>query len=184
MKKLLLSAAVVAFGLVSAQKGTVLVGGNIAFENQKIEDNKANEFTFAPKVGYQFTNNITAGIEGSYGNANAKVASVKVADYDTYSIGAFGRYTKPLSETFAVFADLGLGYLGEKDKMDGGDKASGMYADLTPALFINFKKSFGLNFSIGGIRYENLSWDKADVTENGFKLNFGKTLNIGISKNF
>ncbi|MOA63696.1 hypothetical protein D3C78_1895110 [compost metagenome] len=58
-----------------------------------------------------------------------------------------------------------------------------MYASLTPALFINMKRGFGLNFSIGGINYDNLD-GKNDPKQDHFGFNFGKTLNIGISKNF
>ena len=66
------------------------------------------------------------------------------------------------------------------------NKADGFYTGITPALFINMKKGFGLNFSIGGLGYETLNYDisGSDVDYSKFFVNFGKTVNIGISKNF
>ena len=64
-------------------------------------------------------------------------------------------------------------------------KSNGFYAGITPALFINMKNSFGLNFSIGGIQYSSLKSDTTpSVKSSSFDFNFGKTVNIGISKNF
>ncbi|MNU06910.1 hypothetical protein D3C72_2522710 [compost metagenome] len=59
-----------------------------------------------------------------------------------------------------------------------------MYVGVTPALFINMKKGFGLNFSIGGLGYETLSFDNNGADYSKFYFNFGQTFNIGISKNF
>ncbi len=67
--------------------------------------------------------------------------------------------------------------------MSGDIKSSGMYAKLFPAVFINVKDGFGLNFDFGGLSYGSLKPKDGD-SRNNFGLNFGKTINIGISKNF
>ncbi|TDW47048.1 outer membrane protein with beta-barrel domain [Flavobacterium sp. 270] len=174
MKKLLLVVALFVATISNAQKNSVLLGGNVGFQSEKIGDAKATDFDFSPKVGYQFTDNWTIGVEGS-------IANVKVDGFgktEKYKIGGFTRYSLPLSETFAFYTDLGAGY-----QSSSVNDAKGMYVSLTPALFINVKRGFGLNFSIGGVNYDNLD-GKNDPRQERFGFNFGKTLNIGISKNF
>ena len=174
MKKLLLVVALFVATISNAQKGSLLLGGNVGFDSEKIGESKSTNFEFNPKVGYQFTDKWTLGVEGS-------IASVHPAGFDkyeNYKIGAFTRYSVPLSETFAVYGDLGAGY--QSASING---AKGMYAKLTPALFINMKNGFGLNFSIGGINYDNID-GKNDPRQERLGFDFGKTLNIGISKNF
>jgi hypothetical protein len=176
MKKLLLGVALVISAMASAQKNSVLVGGNIGYTSEKEGEMKSTSFEFNPKVGYQFADQWTAGVEGSISSVDKNYDLTKKSE--TYKIGGFVRYTQPLSETFAVFADLGAGYQNKSV-----NDAKGMYVNLVPNLFINMKKGFGLNFSIGGIGYSNLDGRNAARTEN-FGFNFGKSFNIGISKNF
>ena len=174
MKKLLVAFALFVVTMSNAQKGSMLLGGNVGFTSEKIGASKAENFEFSPKIGYQFTDNWTAGVEGS-------IMTIKTTGFEKsekYKIGGFVRYAKPLSEIFAVYADLGAGY-----QNASLNNAKGMYASLTPALFINMKNGFGLNFSIGGIHYDNLD-GKNDPRQETIGFDFGKTFNIGISKNF
>nr|WP_315223651.1 outer membrane beta-barrel protein [uncultured Flavobacterium sp.] len=174
MKKLLLSAALIISAMASAQKGSVLVGGNVGFSSDKVGEAKSTSFEFNPKVGYQFTDNWTAGVEGSIASVDTDWSEKT----ENYKVGGFLRYTQPLSETFSVFADLGAGYQNESL-----NNAKGMYATLVPNLFINMKKGFGLNFSIGGVGYNNIDGSN-DARRESMGFDFGKTFNIGISKNF
>lgn len=174
MKKLLLVVALFVATISNAQKGSILLGGNVGFNSEKIGDSKATNFEFNPKVGYQFTDNWTLGVEGA-------IANVDVDGFgktEKYKIGGFVRYSVPLSNIFAFYADLGAGY-----QTSSVNDAKGMYAGFDPGLFINMKNGFGLNFSIGGINYDNLD-GKNDPRQERMGFNFGKTLNIGISKNF
>lgn len=200
MKKMLLILALAMVSFANAQKGTILVGGNIGFTSEKNdnqgEERKSNSFGFSPKVGYQFHDNWTAGVEFALSSSKSTISlpndlgEESESKYNTFKVGAFVRYSVPLSETFSVFADLGVGFQNQKDKnyIDGSltseSKADGIYAGITPALFINMKKGFGLNFSIGGLGYETLSFDTSDTDVSRFYFNFGKTVNIGVSKNF
>jgi hypothetical protein len=195
MKKMLLILALSVFGFANAQKGTILVGGNISYSSEKIErevsPTKTDAFAFSPKVGYQFHENWTAGAEFSL-TSSKTTNEGSYGKYNAYKVGAFVRYTVPLNETFSVFADLGIGYQNQKDKsyengtLISTNEGNGIYTGITPALFINMKKGFGLNFSIGGLGYETLNYDisGSDVDYSKFFVNFGKTVNIGISKNF
>jgi len=190
---MLLILALSVFGFANAQKGTVLVGGNIGYtsdtydyQNNKV---KSNTFEFAPRAGYQFHDNWTVGAEFKVASSKQE-GDADESKFNNFKAGAFVRYTVPLSETFSVFGDLGAGFQNRKNKTyENGTltselKADGLYVGLTPALFINMKKGFGLNFSIGGLGYETLSYDNNGVDINSFYFNFGKTVNIGISKNF
>jgi len=193
MKKMLVVAALAICSFANAQKGTVLVGGNISYASETRDfgnaETKTNEFAFSPKVGYQFHENWTVGGEFTVSSSKDETGAVE-EKYNGFKLGAFVRYTMPLSETFSVFADMGAGFQNEKNKIYGPgnayskSKADGMYVGVTPALFINMKKGFGLNFSIGGLGYETLGYDNNGPDVNSFYFNFGKTFNIGISKNF
>ncbi|OMQ10975.1 outer membrane beta-barrel protein [[Flexibacter] sp. ATCC 35103] len=193
MKKMLLILALATFSFANAQKGTILVGGNIGYSSQKndqpIAESKTNTFEFSPKAGYQFHDNWTVGAEFTIQSSKTNNGGAE-GKFNAYKYGAFVRYTVPLSETFSVFADLGAGFQNQKDKnyqngsLVAESNANGLYTGITPALFINMKKGFGLNFSIGGLGYETLSYDNNGADYSKFYFNFGQTLNIGISKNF
>lgn len=195
MKKMLLILALALVSFANAQKGTILVGGNVGYTSENIdqqtEERKSNSFSFSPKVGYQFHENWTVGAEFAIATSKSKSDAMdSESKYKNLRVGAFVRYTMPLNETFSVFADLGAGFQNRTNKdymtdiLISDSKADGFYTNLTPALFINMKKGFGLNFSIGGIQYETLKFDENDTKYNSFSFNFGKTVNIGISKNF
>jgi len=191
MKKVFVVAALAFFGMASAQKNTLLLGGNVGFSSEKTEftggiESKTSSFEFAPTVGYQFTDHWTAGLNSKIGTGKVETPTVAEIKTNEFKIGPFVRYAQPLGGAFAVYGDLGAGY--QKLKTESGSlttsDANGFYIGFTPALFINFKNSFGLNFSIGGVGYSTLKDSDADIKQNNFDFNFGKTVNIGISKNF
>lgn len=174
MKKLLLLVALFVVTVSNAQKGSIFLGGNVGYASDKIGDSKSTSFEFAPRVGYQFANNWGAGVEGSIQNIDTD----GLPKTERYKIGGFLRYITPLTETFAFYADLGAGY-----QTYSVNDAKGMYATFTPNLSINVKRGLALNFSIGGINYDNLDGNN-DPRQERFSFDFGKSFNIGISKNF
>jgi opacity protein-like surface antigen len=193
MKKMLVVIALAVVSFANAQKGTILVGGNISYTSEKSEfkfgEEKTNTFSFSPKVGYQFNDNWTVGGEFTVASSNEDNGIEEVKS-NAFKIGAFVRYSVPLNQTFSVFADMGAGFQNVKHKEYGPgnayskSKADGMYVGVTPALFINMKNGFGLNFNIGGLGYETLSFDNDGPDNSKFFFNFGKEVGIGISKNF
>lgn len=201
MKKLLLVSAVALFGAMNAQKNTILVGGSIAAESLKSENNgttisKANAFEFNPTIGYQFADNWTAGVK--FGVGTEKVTTPMSTSYDltkktnNFSYGVFGRYTQPLNETFAIFGELDVFAKNGKTTYSSNvpnfvsttEKTTGFGVRFTPNLFINFKNSFGLNFNVGGLGYETSKVKDTDFKTNHFGFDFGKGFMFGISKNF
>lgn len=177
MKKILVIAVLGIASFANAQKGTILVAGNVAIDSWKQGDAKTSGFEFAPKVGYQFSDNMTVGIESLVGNSKDE-AKVKTNDL---KLGAFLRYAQPLAGVFSAYADLGAGMQSRKV---ADAKSNGFYIGLTPAVAIDLKKSLCLNFSIGGLSYDSMKAKGADDAANTFNFNFGKTFNVGISKNF
>lgn len=187
MKKLFLIAAIAISGAaVHAQENTMLVGGNISYTSEKTEwvgdESKSNSFEFSPTIGYQFNKNWTIGVQSSFSSFKSEANDSIVAEGNRIAIGGFIRYAKPLSELFAVYGDVGAGYHSTRNKT-ADTKSHGFYVGFTPALFINFKNGFGLNFNIGGIRYETMNWEQGPDNSR-FNVNFGKEVGIGISKNF
>lgn len=220
MKKiLLLTASVIISTMGFAQKGTVLVGGNVEFkktDNLLIlaltsETNGTSRSSeLAPHIGYQFSEKLTAGatisvISSKYENVrDVYYPGVGYMNFETTSkgkdwvMGPFLRYTEKLSDIFSVFGQLEGLYM--SGKRDWGTKTSspesptqlvreetsfnGVRLRLFPAVFVNVKKNFGLNLSIGGIEYQKYGQKDSDKKPSSFGLSFGKTASIGISKNF
>jgi hypothetical protein len=211
MKKLIIAGAIAAFGLVSAQKNTLLVGGDISYDSSTKKnyssagDLKSDNFEFSPRIGYQFSDHFTAGIKFGVGSAKQDYNQTIVNGWDFYDVvttiktnsftyGVFGRYTLPLSETFSVFGDLDVMMNSSKNTISyaGGyydsytdvTKSTGFGVAFTPNLFINFKNSFGLNFNVGGIGYQTEKVKDSDIKTNSFGFAFGKGISVGLSKNF
>ncbi len=204
MKKTLIIFALALVSFANAQKGTVLVTGNFSYSSQKVkynntvQQNQYENFSISPKIGYQFNDNWTVGGEFSFfKNYNEYFynSSYLNNSYDQkgFSVGAFMRYSKPLNETFSFYTDLGIGIHKIKENRLNYDgfqyyntlsKGNGFYTSITPALFINIKKGFGLNFNIGGLSYGTINYDNNGGDHKNFNVNFGQTISIGVSKNF
>lgn len=196
MKKMLLILALAICSYANAQKGSILVMGNVTFNSQKNSNSnsetKQNYFGFQPKVGYQFHENWTAGIEANILNTKQDYYDDSQYKDQVYGFGGFLRYTKPLGSIFSAYADLGVGYKNRKETNKNAlgqtyNDSDGFYAGITPAIFIDISKGFGLNFNIGGLNYSSLNNDTASGTSfktKTFGFNFGQSFSIGVSKNF
>ena len=194
MKKTLVILALAIVSFANAQKGSVLVMGSIEYNSQKSSspgsENEYNFFAFAPKVGYQFHENWTAGIETTIATGKTENYSYDQKE-NSFSLGGFLRYSKPLNQTFSAYADLGVGYVSNKSTMTDNDfdttttiKGNGYYIGVTPAIFINVNKGFGLNFNIGGLGYSAINYDENRPDYKNFRFSFGQAISVGISKNF
>jgi hypothetical protein len=197
MKKMLVVLALAMVSFANAQKkGSILVMGSIEYNSQNVSnsgsEDKYNSFAFSPKVGYQFHENWTAGIEAGIGTAKQENGNNNEYKTNNFSLGGFLRYSKPLNQTFSAYADLGVGYQSTKVTNEIGplttiNEGDGFYIGVTPAIFINVNKGFGLNFNIGGLGYNTLNYDgdngNGDNVKN-FNFTFGKAFSVGISKNF
>jgi hypothetical protein len=191
MKKIVLAALFMA-GIVAstnAQKGSILLYGNTSFGTQN--NDGGTYFSLNPGVGYQFSNQWTAGVDLGMGTAKSATPS--------YQAGAFLRYTQPINETFSIYEQLGIGYLhqgqagGYKqagyapyglDMPFAGSGSNGMYAAVSlPTISINVKNGFAANLGFGSIGFASMKPD-AGSSVSKFSFNFGDAISVGISKNF
>ncbi|WP_264566535.1 porin family protein [Flavobacterium sp. N3904] len=193
MKKTLVILALAMISFANAQKGTVLVSGNMGFVSQKestqSNDSKNKYVSFYPKVGYQFKDNWTLGIESGFSSAKNEYTSQESISKN-FTAGAFVRYSKSLSPMFLLYADLGAGYQNRKVtdtyplQPSSTFTLDGVYMNLTPGLFLNIKNNFGLNFGIGGLLYSDTKSNQTNGSNQYFYFNFGQSFTAGISKNF
>lgn len=195
MKKSLLILALTVFSFANAQKGTILVLGNVGYSSQNSSSSGGSpdykSFNFSPKVGYQYNDNWTVGIESAIANSQQTFMSGEYKS-NNFSVGGFVRYMKPIAGIFSAYADLGTGYQNsEQTQYNGGFnpstsamKGSGFYVGVTPALFLNINKGFGLNFNLGSIGYNTLNYSNEVNDTQYFNFSFGQAFSVGISKNF
>ncbi len=186
MKKLVLGVVLMTgFVLASqAQKGSILVYGNAGVSSTKeADDDKRSSFSINPGVGYQFTDNWTAGVQLGYGQTKFNPSGIGASSTSKdYNAGLFARYTKPLGNVFSIFGQGNVGYVGTENA--GGIKSNGFGVEVFPAVALNVHNGFALNFSFGGISYGTTKLKGASGSTNSFNLNFGQQANFGISKNF
>ena len=185
MKKLVLSAVLLAAfaGATHAQKGSILLYGNAGVSTTKeADDDKSTSFNVNPGVGYQFSDNWTAGVNLGYGQSKYNPSGMgSTSKTDFYNAGVFARYTKPLGTIFSLFGQANAGYQGSKS---GSAKSNGFAVEVFPAVALNVHNGFALNFSFGGISYGTSKVKGASGSTNTFNLNFGQQANFGISKTF
>ena len=197
MKKSLLILAIAMFSFANAQKGTVLVLGNVGYYSRKSDVSlggspKQKSFNFSPKVGYQYNDNWTVGVEASIGNAQDTYYPSMEYKSNDFSIGGFLRYSKPLGGIFSAYADLGTGYHNTNQfQYNGGINPSpstlngnGFYIGVTPSLLLDISRGFGLNFNLGSIGYSTLDYSNSGYETQNFNFRFGQAFNVGISRNF
>ncbi|GAB2817007.1 outer membrane beta-barrel protein [Ferruginibacter profundus] len=191
MKKVLVAALtlVTVTQAVNAQKGSVLLYGNLAVNSSKdASDSKNSSFSVMPGIGYQFADEWTAGINlGVNGSKDEIGTSGNYNKISGFTAGPFVRYTKTLGNIFSIFGHANFNYSTSKYKPFTGTNTTvnGFGINIFPAVGVNVKNGFALNFGFGGIDYGT---SKADVSgaksANSFSLTFGQQVNVGISKNF
>lgn len=193
MKKFLLCFALAMFSFANAQKGTVLVSGNVNYTSEKNSNDTFTayqNFGFSPKVGYQFTDNWTLGVESTFNQNKWENNFSNNQKVNYFSIGTFARYSKPLNDSFSFFTDLGIGFQNRKEffsdssSTESINKAQGFYANLQPKIFLKIKNNFGINFGLGGLTYSSFNNQDSNNTVNSFNVNFGQAYTVGIQKNF
>lgn len=180
MKKMILSATLLLCGLATqAQKNSILVYGNLGINSSSTStDLKTSSFSFSPAVGYQWNDHWTGGVNlkttsGKTGSPQIKTSS--------FGAGPFVRYAYPLSDIFAVYGQLNTNFLSGKT---AGVKMNGFEGTLFPAIGVNLKNGFALNFNFGSLGVVTTKVKGEGGNNSSFGLNFGSGAGFGISKNF
>lgn len=215
MKKLILALlAVSTIGAANAQKNSILVYGNTGFSTSKTDNGGGTEmksfnWNVNPGVGYQFTDNITVGVQGgiwSHFNENRSANALNTqwnrnaAEQREWQAGAFFRYTKAIGNTFALFAQVDLSYVSGQDiseaetravdfasnsivetRIYGYDYYNGFQAFVNPMIAVFVSKGLALNFGVGGLGYRTISYDtpKSPTALNGTIDESNLYLNFG-----
>ena len=168
----------------------------------------------APGIGYNITDNLTLGVDGSYGESKTNFdrrtittfpATTKYHTFE-YTMGPFIRYSYPLGEHFFAFGQFTAHYVRGRSttytsaQSVGGavyskdDNYKGVDGMLTPALGVKLTKSLGLTFAIGSVNYSYIKTNYStqgyaagtELTgkQFGFGATFGQEFTFGIQKYF
>lgn len=190
MKKFIL--ALIALATVhtaDAQKGSILAYGTAGIHTMKNDNGVGTEtkkfnWNINPGVGYQFTDNITVGLQGGFMNmkntTNANLTAPLGAVTETitksneWQAGVFFRYGMKISKLFTLYDQIDASYLAGKSTTDASTTVAGattttpqvingeftgFQARLFPALMVHVKDGMALNFSFGGLQYRTVSTD-------------------------
>lgn len=203
MKKFILAfLAMATVGVAQAQKGTILLYGNAGLHTQKDDMGGGNEdksfgWNINPGVGYQFTDNITIGLQGGYMGMKNTVTvpnNETITKMNEMQAGAFFRYGMRISNLFTIFDQLDASYISGKGTTDAtgipqvtNSEYSGFTARLFPGLQVHVKDGMAINFSFGGLEYRTVStdWNNNTSTTNtsSFDITLWQQFNFGISYN-
>lgn len=227
MKKLILALfAVSAIATVNAQKNSILVYGSagVNFSNNNLNSNFSPstlstnqnidrnywDYNIAPGIGYQFSRNMTVGLQGGYSKSHQEeltnqlnMATMTTSTTNSeWTLGAFYRYTHYLSNIFSVYGQVNAGYVSGniKQMQSGGvstvtgntmNTASGEYdgfqGTLFPAFAINVHKGWALNFGFGGLSYRSLSYEPGTLGRTSFSMDrpeYSNSFNLTLGQQF
>ncbi len=172
-----------------AQEGSVLVYGNAGLSsNKNANDSKSSSYSIRPGIGYQFSENWTAGLSFGVDGSRSELGTTgNFNKINGFSVGPFVRYTHKISDLFSLFGQADVNYNSSKFTPFGNPSTTvnGFNVGIIPAVQMNVKNGFALNFGFGGIEYGSSKVDAPGAnSSNSFNLTFGQQVNFGISKNF
>ncbi|WP_143883594.1 outer membrane beta-barrel protein [Chryseobacterium binzhouense] len=196
MKKILLAAAVVAFGLSNAQiaKGTTYVSGVVGYsstENNN-DDTKVENFAVVPTVGYFVAPNLAVGLGVGYASASEKETFQNGFDKYTQSafvVEPFVRKYWTLGDKLYIFGQLSVPMQFGNEKMEENlnnttvsNKVNynSFGVSVKPGLDYFLNKNWTIEATIGEFGYNTSKYD-VDGAKNVNNFNFGLNLaNVGI----
>jgi opacity protein-like surface antigen len=178
--------------VADAQKGSILLYGNIGFTSSRDSSTATfSTYDFNPGIGYQLSDRWTAGLNFAIDGSRQEVteATVPTGNYNTtstFNIGPFLRYAYAISSMFSIYGQAEINYLSGKQTPFELVETSytGFGANLFPAIGMNIKNGFALNFSFGGLTYQEITFKGAANSSSQFAITLGQGFNFGVSKNF
>lgn len=183
MKKFFIAAVMTVVALTA--NAQVWVGGELgfstnknAYDGEKINSN--TEFTFAPEVGFNISENFDVALKLAYGYTES--ASNKImgetfkGSTNAFSINPYVRYTFAKSGNFSAFVDGGVGYTtihynGNKDNVNAVGVA------LNPGIAYAISPKVSLVAHIGEVGYDHTWCDK--LTNDAFNLKLANAISFG-----
>jgi hypothetical protein len=177
MKKTILMLAMSAMTLGAfAQKNSILVSGNFGFTSAtNAQDVSTTTINFAPRLGYEFKENMTIGLNFGY-------SSQTVGDADALSainFGPFFRYNMPLGDIFSIFTDVYANYSSLSN-----DRGTGFNFGVTPGVLAKLGKGWATTLNFANLGYTSSGRTGAKTSEFGLTVLGTGGLTMGIQKNF
>lgn len=196
MKKIVLSLAVLAFGLsanaqegVGFSKGDILLEGSVRYSttDDKASSVKENEFNFTPQVGYFVSNNWAVGVyfDLSTSKVDRYDGPKNIDKTNAFNVGVFGRYYfLDLGQRFKVYGQANVGFADAKWTTERANlpkseiKGSGFNAgvDLGVNYFITPK--IAVNFAFANLVDYTTTKPKGGKAQNDFNLNINNFNNF------
>ncbi len=174
----------IAFGQI--QKGDIQLGGNINYSNTEAPGFESSIFQLNPR-GALFLNNTTSlGLNLGY-LSNTTDQGVGENKLSTFSLGAFVRFHKNVSDRFYFFLEPSVGFgtgTQENPAFANDFDVNTFNINLVPGILYFLSDKIALEMNMGGIVYSNNSTEGngLDQDVDNFGVNFNLTnLTIGAS---
>jgi hypothetical protein len=173
-----------------AQKNSILVSGNFGFNSAtNAADVSTTTINFAPRLGYEFKENMTIGL--NFGYASSKTGDA--AATSAINFGPFFRYNMPLGDIFSIYTDVYANYSSLSN-----DRGTGFNFGVTPGVMAKLGKGWATTFNFANLGYMSSGPTGAKTSSFGLNvLGLGYTdpssvmvnsylggLTFGIQKNF
>jgi len=190
MKKTILMLAMSAMTLGAfAQKNSILVSGNFGFNSAtNAADVSTTTINFAPRLGYEFKENMTIGL--NFGYASSKTGDA--AATSAINFGPFFRYNMPLGDIFSIYTDVYANYSSLSN-----DRGTGFNFGVTPGVMAKLGKGWATTINFANLGYTSFE-DESSFGLNVLGLGYDATslmtglgnggllggFTFGIQKNF
>lgn len=176
---------VIACTATQAQKGSVMLYGSLNYNNSKDvgSEFKANPFG----VGYQFNNNVVAGLNFAF---DLIKDGQKNNLYTKYELGPFYSYGIKIGEHFVIIGQADVHYQWGKGILDGKVtdpvNYTGYLLRVYPIAGVLLGKGWALKAKWGELSFSSMKGkDIAHTTAQDIVAGAnGNTIGIGVSKNF
>ncbi len=195
MKKLFLTLTAITALTFAAnaqtEKGKFIVGGQVGFSTEKIQDTdlKENSFSLMPQVGYFITDNFAIGTGVGYEWSKKEAVGVETVN-DAFKVAPFGRYYMgegPVKFFGQLSAPMSWGKV-EVDDIKT-HKVNNYGVELAPGFAYFPTSKIGIEFKVRGLYY-NHNQTTNELTDAKVKTNsFGLDANslaptIGVQFHF
>ncbi|MGN7719897.1 outer membrane beta-barrel protein [Chitinophaga sp. 22620] len=200
MKKMIVVAVLGLFGTQFAnaqvKKGNVLVGGNVGFSTNTVEQDGAagkrtnTAFNISPKAGYALSDKWMVGV---FVGTTFSTYKDELTEPDTESKnnmiapGVFVRNYHMLGEKVALFgeANVSYGFGSAKQNDTKVYENNEIQANIVPGISYFVNKRIVLEGVFGGINYTNAKSERVvdgnETTNSTFSFDFTKEFSVGVS---
>jgi len=194
MKKVLIIAAIAGTALTTnAQftKGDKFTSSSLGYSSTTKGDYTSSTFSLAPSVGYFVSNNLSLGVGIGIGSNSVKdlnPATNKVEkseDVSSFSFGAHANYFFTPAEKFSFFANIGIDYMSENDKI-AKVTTSGFGLSVVPSVSYFLNDRLAMQASYGSVGYNTMKSDAAGAkSENNLGVNLDmSSIGFGLTYKF